>query len=189
MLRPIYDVPRIAFLQQVLRSRLYSLLPNVTDATAGFQGDSLDVQLHSDGDLWYTTDIVGSPRRQRYWNAYGRLSSGHPGDIIVETNIPLRGRDLRVGALFGEDADSGSTFLLHTGKIGGGRAGIGKSAFIDWVEGQQPSRLVRLPPEHSPPDFVIEVAELHAQSFLSDIKAFVLQAERFKEWATGQHSR
>jgi hypothetical protein len=33
-----------------------------------------------------------------------------------------------------------------------------------------PSRLMRLPPEHSPPEIVIQVAEVYAQSFLSDIK-------------------
>ena len=72
----------------------------------------------------------------RYWNAFG---TGHPyaGDtlhITCEICIPLSGVNRRIAGAFGEGQD-GTVYLLHSGKIGGGKEGVGKNAFLAQFHG------------------------------------------------------
>jgi hypothetical protein len=50
--------------------------------------------------------------------------------ITVECNPPVQGVDRRCAGAF--LTDGRKTYLAHSGKIAGGRKGIGKSAFVDW---------------------------------------------------------
>ena len=66
----------------------------------------------------------------RYWNAFG-MGKPQPGallSITSEINFPWSGIDRKTGAAFAEDA-WGNVFVIHRGKIGGGKKGIGKSLF------------------------------------------------------------
>ena len=53
-------------------------------------------------------------------------------DITVEVNFALQGTDRSVAGLFALDEKTDNTILLHRGNIGGGRTGIGKTAFMSW---------------------------------------------------------
>ena len=66
----------------------------------------------------------------RYWNAFG---VGRPREesivsIITEINFPFAGIDRKTGGAFARDA-WGNIFVIHRGKIGGGKKGVGKSLF------------------------------------------------------------
>jgi hypothetical protein len=66
----------------------------------------------------------------RYWNAFG---VGKPGtstvlSIASEINFPWFQIDRKTGGAFAEDA-WGNVFVIHRGKIGGGKKGVGKSLF------------------------------------------------------------
>ena len=66
----------------------------------------------------------------RYWNAFG---VGKPGassvlSIASEINFPWAQIDRKTGGAFAEDA-WGNVFVIHRGKIGGGKKGVGKSLF------------------------------------------------------------
>ncbi len=66
----------------------------------------------------------------RYWNAFGM---GKPKEasilsITAEINFPCKGIDRKTGAAFAED-QWGNVFVIHRGKIGGGKKGVGKSLF------------------------------------------------------------
>ena len=66
----------------------------------------------------------------RYWNAFG-IGKPQPGallSITSEINFPWSGLDRKTGAAFAEDA-WGNIFVIHRGKIGGGKKGIGKYLF------------------------------------------------------------
>jgi hypothetical protein len=72
----------------------------------------------------------------RYWNAFG---VGKPGassvlSIASEINFPWAQIDRKTGGAFAEDA-WGNVFVIHRGKIGGGRKGVGKSLFEDNYRG------------------------------------------------------
>ncbi|MEN6375178.1 MAG: hypothetical protein ABFD75_10425 [Smithella sp.] len=66
----------------------------------------------------------------RYWNAFGigKPKAGALLPITSEINFPWSGIDRKTGAAFAQDA-WGSIFVIHRGKIGGGKKGIGKSFF------------------------------------------------------------
>ena len=66
----------------------------------------------------------------RHWNAFG---VGKPGassvlSIASEINFPWAQIDRKTGGAFAEDA-WGNVFVIHRGKIGGGKKGVGKSLF------------------------------------------------------------
>jgi hypothetical protein len=66
----------------------------------------------------------------RYWNAFGvgRPRPGSIVSIITEINFPFAGIDRKTGGAFARDA-WGNIFVIHRGKIGGGKKGVGKSLF------------------------------------------------------------
>lgn len=71
-----------------------------------------------------------SVKEVRYWNAFGVGKPGTSGvlSIASEINFPWTEIDRKTGGAFAEDA-WGNVFVIHRGKIGGGKKGIGKSLF------------------------------------------------------------
>jgi hypothetical protein len=66
----------------------------------------------------------------RYWNAFGleKPEVTNVLSITSEINFPWAGIDRKTGGAFAEDA-WGNVFVIHRGKIGGGKKGVGKSLF------------------------------------------------------------
>ena len=54
--------------------------------------------------------------------------------IVVEINFPFDGINRRIGGAFGK-TETGEIVVLHRGKIGGGREGIGKQLFFNHFRG------------------------------------------------------
>jgi hypothetical protein len=83
--------------------------------------------------IWKFSQTI---KEVRYWNAFG---VGKPGtssvlSIASEINFPWSQIDRKTGGAFAEDA-WGNVFVIHRGKIGGGKKGIGKSLFEDNYRG------------------------------------------------------
>jgi hypothetical protein len=72
----------------------------------------------------------------RYWNAFGIGKPGTAGvlSIASEINFPWNQIDRKTGGAFAED-HWGNVFVIHRGKIGGGKKGVGKSLFDDNYRG------------------------------------------------------
>ncbi|MCE5264849.1 MAG: hypothetical protein LLG97_15125 [Deltaproteobacteria bacterium] len=72
----------------------------------------------------------------RYWHAFGvgRPEGGAHIPITCEINFPLCGIDRRTGGAFAEDG-AGRVFVVHRGKLGGGRKGVGKGLFENHYRG------------------------------------------------------
>ena len=66
----------------------------------------------------------------RYWNTFGRGKPKEAGILSTTAaiNFPWQGIDRKTGGAFAKDA-WGNIFVIHRGKIGGGRKGVGKSLF------------------------------------------------------------
>ena len=101
--------------------------------------------------------------------------------ITVEINPPHEGENRRVAGLFARDEEN-RIYIAHTGRVGGGRTGIGQNAFREflgphrWHEIETPSGLrtaVLLGPIDSRDftnqlaDFVHNVADFKAQAVKS----------------------
>jgi hypothetical protein len=98
--------------------------------TLGYQGSSEDEEVYysEEFNFWFSTH----PNYNRYWNAfgYGEPSKERNNSITVEINPPYEGVNRNIGGVFGHD-NNGDVLVLHRGKIGGGRVGIGKKLFFD----------------------------------------------------------
>lgn len=96
----------------------------------GYQGnsDELTVYYSDKFNFWFTSQ----ENNNRYWNAFGfgRPQTGKNNSITVEINIPYEGINRNIGGVFGHDKNE-EVLVLHRGKIGGGRVGIGKRLFFD----------------------------------------------------------
>lgn len=112
--------------------------------------------------------------QSRYWNAFG-LSEERPQEnsmmlIICEINPPIKGLDRKVQGAFAQD-DKGHTWLLHRGRIGGGRPGIGRRLFFDNFRGEA----IRI---HG--DRFAVVGNMNTQGFVEHLRDFVEEVDRIK---------
>jgi hypothetical protein len=91
--------------------------------------------------FWACIEPYDGKLRTRHWLAYGlvdpRATSSNL-NIRVETAVPHRGINRRIAGLIAEDG-SGNAYLLHSGKIGGGKKGFGKSFFWKHYNGDSVS--------------------------------------------------
>ena len=121
-----------------------------------------------------------SAKNIRYWNAFGLgkpQASGHL-PITAEINFPLTGIDRKTGAAFARDAWN-RIYVIHRGKIGGGKKGIGKTLFEEnyrgnwaWMEDG---------------DYLAEVAvigALQSPRFALQAAQFVRKIEKLKSAAS-----
>jgi hypothetical protein len=118
----------------------------------------------------------------RYWCGYGtedatRIDSLSP---IVEINMPIEGENRQVGGDFVKDW-LGVIWLVHSGAVGGGRKGIGKTAFLNGAAGRQVGT-VRWRDGQSTK--VRIVARLTDSRLPRDIAAYARAVEAFKRSAT-----
>ena len=112
----------------------------VRECSVGWRGGSirLDVHWHAGIRIWGVFRQEPPGEGGRFWNGFG-VSEPDPGaslDITVEVNAPHEGEDRRAAGAFLRD-DSNRFYVSHSGRIGGGRPGIGLTAFRKW-SGQLP---------------------------------------------------
>jgi 5-methylcytosine-specific restriction protein A len=166
----------IASAQNLLQEKLFAQLPQRGGTyTIGYQGGNIEVSdLHADHRIWFLSSKSG----ERYWNAFGladRLNISTSNSITVEINSPFSGENGRVAGLFAR-GDDGSIYLLHRGKVGGGKLGVGKQAFLEWSK-------LTLTSVQLPGGGTIEailIGKLNSHSLSSDVARFVYAVANFK---------
>ena len=97
-------------------------------------GKTFNASVLTDGTYW---SLVIRPQRQecldpRRWNWFGRFQPTGSLHISVEINTAYEARNDRSAGFFARDHVTGSIYLLHSGRVGGGTKGVGKSAFLAW---------------------------------------------------------
>lgn len=106
-------------------------------------GTTFDASVVTDGTYWYRSadhdaEHVANPRRL---NWFGLFKAEGGLQISVEINTAYEGRNNQVAGFFARDNDTGSIYLFHSGRVGGGTKGVGKSAFLAWSD-QRPVDVV-----------------------------------------------
>ena len=104
--------------------------------TVGYRGGKVDAEVtwHARAGIW---SLLDAGMENRFWCCLGVQNPKDVKslDIAVEINPRLEGTDLRVAGAFARDIH-GMVHLCHNGKIGGGRQGVGKSAFFRHYRGE-----------------------------------------------------
>ncbi len=186
-MRVITQKPEIKRLHHKLTKKLENFASETIIARTGHKGNSFDkeVKYSEELDIWW--DMGGYSKGKsgvRYWNAFG---IGKPipkriANIICEINYPEEGINKRVAANWVQD---GRDFLLvHSGKIGGGRKGIGKNGFIENYSGSfQEIDSLDLPNQ------VTVIGNLKDENLPYQIKNFVYEASRIKDLLVGNEAK
>ena len=172
----IFKKSDINYCQKYLSDQLKNQLPAASSITVGFQGGNKRGEAKHDDNLWFFLycGYIGN----RYWNAFGlKLNKNKNNHIVVEINSPVEGINRRIGGIFAEDGQ-GIKYLLHRGKIGGGRPGIGKNAFMKWFKGQG-GKTIRLNDGDQINEAII-ITALNDRHLVRNITYFVKQVAKFK---------
>jgi hypothetical protein len=129
MLKVIEEQPAIKKYAGQFNKKFKSLIDEEIKVKLGHQGAGFPAKVLWSKSLgiWKFSRAI---KEVRYWNAFG---VGKPGassvlSIASEINFPWSQIDRKTGGAFAEDA-WGNVFVIHRGKIGGGKKGIGKSLF------------------------------------------------------------
>ena len=114
--------------------------------TVGFPGGSRACTLfwRPEDGFWFGSAKLRN-KRPRKWMIYGTVDPRNRGVVPITAEIcsPLQGVDLRTAGCFVRD-ELGTVYLAHSGKVGGGTKGVGKSAFVahykagNWMDVQLP---------------------------------------------------
>lgn len=178
MLKVVADESAIRRHQRQFARSLRAAAPEKIPVKIGHPGASEKANVawsESLGIWFFSRKIAGS----RYWNGFGvgRPESGDNVAITCEINFPLYGIDRRTGGAFAQDR-SGRTFVVHRGKLGGGRKGIGKSLFENRYRG-----VWKTMDDDGEETTVAVIGVLQSPRFARQIAQFVRKIARIKEAA------
>lgn len=134
----------IAKVQRKLESSIRRDFKTTTIRDIGYPGGTtFDASVFTDGTYWYwssdhNSKDIANPRRLNWFGLFKNEGRLH---ISVEINTAYEGRNDQVAGFFARDNDTGSIYLLHSGRVGGGTKGVGQSAFLTWSD-QRPVDVV-----------------------------------------------
>ena len=108
-------------------------------ALTGHKGNSFHktVAYSQELDIWWNMeDVADGKSGERYLNTFGigKPKENRLTHIICEINYPTSGINKKVAAAWIKE--EGEYILVHSGKIAGGRKGIGKNAFKEKYVGE-----------------------------------------------------
>jgi hypothetical protein len=181
MLRILEDESMIRRCQQQFVRRLKAFADDRIRVRIGHMGESFEGKVFCATNLgiWFI------PRKQngnRYWNAFGVGRPSRDAHVFstCEINFPLQGLDRRIGGAFARD-EAGKIFVVHRGKIGGGKKGIGKALFEDQYRG-----VWALVQDGSVETNVVLIGHLGSSRFARQVSQFVRKVDRIKDAGSPQ---
>ncbi|HWD26672.1 MAG TPA: hypothetical protein VG387_05885 [Rhizomicrobium sp.] len=169
--------------QRMLEKQVRKGLKPQGSRIIGHPGGSFVDQVYSNGEgaLWAALGRTSSKDRvERYWNGFGVFEPGVKRlEIVVETNIPTQRNTGWIAGFFAKDTETGNVYLMHSGKVGGGRPGIGKTAFL--AHANEKLEPVQEKPGHQRLGIVI--ARIGARDLVSRLWRYVEKVKHFKDAA------
>jgi len=121
--------------QKEIERSVKASLPRIGKRNIGFPSGNVDETMYTSGDggLWAAFSDAEAARVPRRWNAFGVYDAKRHAQVItVEINIPTTSNAASVAGFFARDVSGGATYLMHDGSVGGGKKGVGRSAFLSW---------------------------------------------------------
>jgi len=177
MLELITDQSELENCQKQFQQLLRKSLPNTGNYMIGHLGGSFENEFWFNETLWYAPGVLTEAKNPRYWNSFGfNVNKELPNGIIVEINIPINDENKNVSGLFAKNQRNGDTFILHRGRVGGGRKGIGKEAFLNWYPG---ARVVVEANKYR--EEVLLVTGFADRAFRENLVYFITKVEEFKK--------
>lgn len=180
MLMRIEDSREKKNAQERLERAVKAKLVNQGVRNIGFPSNNLDevIFAKAKGELWAAFGTVSDVAIPRRWNAFGVYDTDrHSQSITVEINISVNSNSARVSGFFAKDTLTGNVYLMHTGKVGGGALGVGKTQFLRWSK----SKLVDVSCGDGKVRSGIVVGNVDTDDLVSLIWKFVNRVKDFKQ--------
>jgi hypothetical protein len=126
-----------------------------------------------------------SRKRRRYWCSFGvKDAIKYQGfSITGQINSPVSGFDRTTGGAFLRDS-RGHVYVAHSGKVGGGRSGIGKSAFVTAYRGKNWQTVIW--PDKKETEMIV-IGRVDGPHLQNQVAHFIREIERFKKNAVGRN--
>lgn len=152
----------------------------------GWQGGSghYNICVRMDVGLWGLFE----PLHNRYWCGYGlaeHLEQQSSLSIVVEVNPPLEGTNRRCAGIFLRDPKTEDVYLAHTGRVGGGRQGVGRNTFVDAYRGDN---FVDVTWPDGTRSSVLLIGRVDGERLPYHLAHFVREVERFKQEVRGRET-
>lgn len=134
MIQVIQDKKIIRKLHQRFHKQLNPYLTQTINCWVGYPSGSYqdDVRYSPRLDFW----LSHFEHKNRFWNGFGleKPIKGGMNSLNGEINFPYQGINRKISGVFAKD-DENNILVLHRGRIGGGKPGVGKSVFVDNFRG------------------------------------------------------
>ena len=179
MLTVITEAREIRAATKAFRDQLRAAADQPVRTKIGYPGGSEESRvwpMRRHGFFWCLLKD-GDPEN-RSWNGFGHVMPGEAPvlPLDVEVNVPWEGINRRVAGVFLR-GPRGETYVGHRGRIGGGRKGVGKSAFWERYAAQAQPVLDDEP--------VVVLGRIGSPKLLTNLKTFILDVAEIKLEATG----
>ena len=177
MLKIVTDKDKILEFQETLDNLLKEKLADEGLFKIGFPSGSWDCTINFDKNIWHHSYEI-SESSPRFWNGFGlsnELEEKKSNNIVVEVNIPIVGVNKRVSGLFAIDDKTNNVFLMHRGKVGGGRKGIGKNSFLGWYSGVLESVF-----DDNEENKALLIGNIKSKDFIKNLTQFIKKVAEFK---------
>lgn len=135
LLIAVEDVAEKRAAQKLVEQSVRACLPSRGRRNIGFPSGHRDEVIYSGGTgkLWCAFGSGEDAAIPRTWNAFGVYDDARRTQMItVEVNIPTTSNSASVAGFFARDPATGAVYLMHDGGVGGGKAGVGQTAFLAW---------------------------------------------------------
>lgn len=178
MLRLIESLNEKVDAYEKLEARLKEAWRNAERRVVVWRPDSREMTIYHNGTYWFGSIPPNEKdATPRYWNPFGEYRETGNLQIAVEINVPTKLNERRVSGFFARDLEAGIAYLMHDGGLGGGRKGIGRSAFLAWSSAQP------VPAIDAAGDsrLGIVIAPADSRSTAGDVARFVKSAIDFKQ--------
>jgi len=148
----------------------------------GYPAGNRDLEVFSaqDYDMWWGYTRLEDEKIPRHWNAFGKgepeWDTNHSHNITCEINMPLSGATRMVSGLFVKDQE-GNVYVAHDGGIGGGKKGIGKNSFEDFLA--EPDSWADVTDKKGKRRMIV-ISNLEDDDAMSQIENFVNKVYEFK---------
>ncbi|WP_423210743.1 hypothetical protein [Paracoccus yeei] len=143
-----------------------------------FRVQSAPVQTYCNGvgQLWCAFDKahedVVAPK---YWNAFGFCLAERKFSSTAQVSVEIGGNHAKIAGFFAQSEDG--LLLMHSGRLGGGKKGISRRAFLNFAADELTIATVTGGIRNEG----IVVARINHKHLIDDLSKFTLCVQKFKQ--------
>jgi hypothetical protein len=174
MIKIIEDAKQIQKLHKLFHEKLNTTFSNKIECRVGFPSGNFENTVRYSNELGIWLSILQV--ENRFWNGFGigKPKEGANNSLVGEINFPHEGINRRIAGAFAKDSN-GNILVLHRGKIGGGKKGVGKNLFLSKFYGD----FIEAIDGEKETEFCL-IGDLNSKLFPNQVSFFIHEVYRIK---------